>query len=176
MATYTAEDRVDVYLVSGGRFHDFDYAREQLLGLLGEHPRVRSRVGADFSDLHGITSSDLLISYTCDVRTNEEQQLAIADYRQSDDLVPGGKADTAHSSRTPAHRAHIAFAKADSLAGTRYQQDVSLAVGERHADEPVGPEMLERLVAWLARRRPESSAHGADLDRGPARQSRRPGT
>ena len=29
--------RIDAYLVAGGRFHDIDYARLQLLNLLADH-------------------------------------------------------------------------------------------------------------------------------------------
>ena len=34
-------ERVDAYLVAGGRYHDIDYARLELLNLLSEHPHVK---------------------------------------------------------------------------------------------------------------------------------------
>ena len=34
--------RVDVVLVAGGRWHDFDYARLQLLTALAEHPAAKA--------------------------------------------------------------------------------------------------------------------------------------
>ena len=40
--------RLDAVLVCGGRWHDFDYARHQLLGLLGEREQVRTRVFSDY--------------------------------------------------------------------------------------------------------------------------------
>ena len=39
--------RLDVVLVCGGRWHDFDYARLRLLEALGRHPRARTRVFED---------------------------------------------------------------------------------------------------------------------------------
>ncbi len=38
---------VNAYLVCGGRWHDMDYARVELLKLLGEHEHIRTRVGED---------------------------------------------------------------------------------------------------------------------------------
>jgi type 1 glutamine amidotransferase len=68
------------YLVCGGRYHDIDYARAQILGLLGETPEVRSRVGEDYRDTQAIAEADFLVTYTCDVRPSPEQQDALADY------------------------------------------------------------------------------------------------
>ena len=39
----TRPERVDVWLVAGGRYHDFDFARLELLKLLAEHPQLRVR-------------------------------------------------------------------------------------------------------------------------------------
>ena len=54
--------RVDAYLVAGGRFHDIDFARLELLKLLSEHQHVRVTVGSDYEDIDAITASSLLIS------------------------------------------------------------------------------------------------------------------
>lgn len=62
---------VDAYLVAGGRYHDIDFARLELLKLLGEHERVRVRVGEDYSDVEAIASADFLLTYTCDVVPDE---------------------------------------------------------------------------------------------------------
>ena len=32
-------DRIDVYLVAGGKYHNIDYARLELLKLMAEQPR-----------------------------------------------------------------------------------------------------------------------------------------
>jgi type 1 glutamine amidotransferase len=73
-------DRVDAYLVCGGKYHDFDYARLQLLEKLAEHPHVRVGVTNDYADLDGISSAAFLVSYTCDVRPSIEQQQTIASW------------------------------------------------------------------------------------------------
>ncbi len=65
-------------LVVGGRYHDFDHARLELLGLLAEHPRVRTRVFEDYERLEALEAADLLISYTCDVIPSPRAQAALA--------------------------------------------------------------------------------------------------
>ena len=47
-------DRIDVYLVAGGKYHNIDYARLELLKLLAEQPRIKVQVGADYSDIDAI--------------------------------------------------------------------------------------------------------------------------
>ena len=44
-------DRIDVYLVAGGKYHNIDHARLEILKLLAEQPRIRVRVGEDYSDI-----------------------------------------------------------------------------------------------------------------------------
>ena len=77
MSDDTRPERVDAYLVAGGKYHDIDYARAELLALLAEHPHVRVTVGPDYENHERITSSAFLISYTCDVRPSESAQDAI---------------------------------------------------------------------------------------------------
>jgi type 1 glutamine amidotransferase len=60
--------RVDVVLVVGGKYHDFDYARLELLKLLAEHDELRVRVQPDYEDTSGLDAATILVSYTCDVR------------------------------------------------------------------------------------------------------------
>ena len=67
----TKPERVDAALVAGGRYHDIDYARLQLLTLLAEHPHVRVKVAADYEDTDAISASSFLVSYTCDIRPSE---------------------------------------------------------------------------------------------------------
>ena len=77
---------VSAYLVCGGRWHDFDFARVELLKLLGEHEEVRTHVAEDFSDLVTLDASDFLVTYTCDLDpVSAEQQEALAAY------VAGGR-------------------------------------------------------------------------------------
>jgi type 1 glutamine amidotransferase len=78
-------DRIDAYLVAGGKYHNIDYARLELLKLLAEQPRIKVEVGADYSDIDAICAADFIISYTCDVMPTpaETQRLC--------DAVRGGK-------------------------------------------------------------------------------------
>lgn len=72
--------RLDAVLVCGGLWHDFDYARLELLRELAEYEQVRTRVFEDYDCLDALSGADLLITYTCNVRPDAEQQRALTDY------------------------------------------------------------------------------------------------
>ena len=77
---------INAYLVCGGRWHDFDFARVELLKLLAEHESVRTGVAEDFRDLDALEASDFLLTYTCDLEgITPEQEDALASY------VAGGR-------------------------------------------------------------------------------------
>jgi type 1 glutamine amidotransferase len=77
---------INAYLVCGGRWHDMDYARVELLKLLGENEDIHVDVGADYRDTDAIAAADFLMTYTCDLEeTTEAQQDVLADF------VSGGK-------------------------------------------------------------------------------------
>lgn len=67
-------------LVCGGKYHDMDFARLELLKLLSEHESVRTRVAEDYRDIDAIASADLLVTYTCDVRPSEAEQRVLRDF------------------------------------------------------------------------------------------------
>lgn len=69
--------RVNVALVCGGRWHDFDYSRLQILQLLGRHDSVHCSVHVDFSDVGVLAAAEAVIAYTCDVRPSSEQALGL---------------------------------------------------------------------------------------------------
>ncbi|HUW04572.1 MAG TPA: ThuA domain-containing protein [Acidimicrobiales bacterium] len=69
--------RVDACLVAGGKYHDIDFARRELLDLLAEHDHVRVSVAGDWDDLDTLTAADFIVSYTCDVRPSEASQAAL---------------------------------------------------------------------------------------------------
>jgi type 1 glutamine amidotransferase len=69
---------INAYLVCGGKYHDFDFARLELLKLLAERPEIRTRVAGDYRDREGIATADLLIAYTCDLRPSPEEQDTLA--------------------------------------------------------------------------------------------------
>jgi uncharacterized protein len=72
--------RIDVLLVVGGKYHDFDYARLQLLQLLAEHDEFRVRVQPDWEDTSTLGSTSIVVSYTCDVRPSEPAQKALRNW------------------------------------------------------------------------------------------------
>jgi type 1 glutamine amidotransferase len=66
--------------VTGGKYHDFDFARRELLDLLAEHDEFRVRVQPDYEDADAIAAAEILVSYTCDVRPSERAQRIIRDW------------------------------------------------------------------------------------------------
>jgi type 1 glutamine amidotransferase len=75
--TDTARKRVNCVLVAGGKYHDIDFARLELLKLLAEDDRVRVRVFENYSNLDALAKADLLVSYTCDVIPALHEQEAL---------------------------------------------------------------------------------------------------
>jgi len=68
---------IAVYLVAGGKYHDIDFARLELLKLLSEHERIRVKVGPDYADSAAIAEADVLVTYTCDVQPQGDEINAI---------------------------------------------------------------------------------------------------
>ncbi len=76
-------DRIDVYLVAGGKYHNIDFARLEILKLLAEQPRIKVQVGADFGDIDAICASDFLVTYTCDVIPDAAQTQRLIEFVNS---------------------------------------------------------------------------------------------
>lgn len=72
--------RVNCVLIAGGKWHDIDFARLELLKLLGEDECVRVRVFEDYSNLDAIRAADFLVTYTCDVTPPLEAQEALREW------------------------------------------------------------------------------------------------
>ena len=72
--------RIDCVLICGGVWHDFDFARLELLKLLAENPRIRTRVFEDYGNIDAIRAADILITYTCDVTPPLDVQEALRDW------------------------------------------------------------------------------------------------
>jgi hypothetical protein len=87
--------RIDVVLVCGGRWHDFDHARLQLLTALAEQPVAKTRVYESYDCLEALATADLLITYTCDVRPNATQQQALVEF-----VARGGRWLALHASNS----------------------------------------------------------------------------
>lgn len=78
--------RIDCILVAAGKYHDIDFARLELLKLLAEDERFRVRVFEDYSNLDAIRSADFLVTYTCEVIPDLEQQQVLREW-----LEQGGR-------------------------------------------------------------------------------------
>lgn len=59
--------KLQCLLVAGGRYHDIDFARLELLKLLALDERVRVRVFEDYENLAALAEADFVVSYTCDI-------------------------------------------------------------------------------------------------------------
>ncbi len=70
--------RLNCVLIAGGKYHDIDFARLELLKILAEDDRVRVRVFEDYANLEAIAAADFLVSYTCDVIPSLEGQEALS--------------------------------------------------------------------------------------------------
>ena len=74
---------LDCVLVVGGKYHDFDFARLELLKLLAEDDRLRVRVFEDYENLAALAACDVLVSYTCDVVPSLAAQEALQGWVQA---------------------------------------------------------------------------------------------
>ena len=72
--------RINCVFIAGGLYHDFDYARLEILKLLGEDARIRTRVFEDYANVDAICAADFLITYTCDVVPLLHVQEALRDW------------------------------------------------------------------------------------------------
>jgi uncharacterized protein len=69
--------RIDAHFVAAGRFHDIDFARLEILKLLGEHQNIRTTVAMDYSNTVRIAACQFLVTYTCDMLPTEAEAAAI---------------------------------------------------------------------------------------------------
>jgi uncharacterized protein len=67
MSAIETPGRIRCVLIAGGKYHDIDFARLELLKLLARDERVRVRVFEDYENTSAIAAADFLVSYTCDV-------------------------------------------------------------------------------------------------------------
>ena len=74
---------LSAHLICGGKWHDIDFARVELLKLLGEIPEIRTRVASDYADVAAIAEADLLITYTCDVRPSAAEEGVLESYLEA---------------------------------------------------------------------------------------------
>jgi len=65
--------RQNLHFVCAGRYHDFDFARLELLKLFAEHEQVRVTIAKDYSDTEALEAADVLVTYTSDVIPAESE-------------------------------------------------------------------------------------------------------
>lgn len=87
--------RINAVLVVGGKWHDFDYARLELLKLFASDDRVRVQVSSDYENVGLLVDADVLVTYTCDVRPSFGAQTAIRDWVSS-----GGRMFALHATNS----------------------------------------------------------------------------
>lgn len=62
---------ITVLLICGGKYHDIDFARLELLKLLAENQHMRVIVRDNYDDMSAIEHCDMLVTYTCDIVPDE---------------------------------------------------------------------------------------------------------
>lgn len=142
MGSTAAGRRIDVTLVTGGRFHDIDFARLQLLQLLAEHEDFRVRVQPDYEDTDALVRGTILVSYTCDVRPSGEAQAAIRSWVEA-----GGRWVALHGTN-----AALEMGGADGVAAPRIFPVWADTLGSQFvAHPPIQPYRVEvtRPDHWL---------------------------
>ena len=77
---------VRAHLVAGGQYHDIDYARLELLTLIGAYSHVRTSVSDDYDFAARLSDLDCLITYTCNVIPGPERVCELAQF-----LEKGGR-------------------------------------------------------------------------------------
>ncbi len=78
--------KIRCLLFAGGKYHDIDFARLEILKLLAADERVRARVFEDYESLSAIGEADFIVSYTCDVIPSLAAQEALREF-----LARGGR-------------------------------------------------------------------------------------
>lgn len=120
----------NVHLVCGGKWHDIDFARLELLKLLAEHPELRTRVAEDYRDVEAIGEADLLVTYTCDVRPSQAEEAVLVDY-----LERGGRWLALHGTNSV-----LDFLEDGRVSAPRSHGKLMQALGSRFiAHPPIGP-------------------------------------
>lgn len=131
-----ADGRVDplrAHLVCGGRFHDFDFARLELLRLLAGLPDVKTRVAEDYRDTAALAESDFLVTYTCDVRCSEAEQEALASF-----VERGGRWLALHGTNS------VFELRRDAIATPRSHPRLMQTLGSQFiAHPPIAPYTVE---------------------------------
>jgi len=87
-----------LHLITGGKFHDFDYARLNLLQLIAEDDAIRTSCAQDFSQMAELQQQGVngLILYTCDLIPDQEQTKSLVEF-----VRKGGRLFAIHAVNAP---------------------------------------------------------------------------
>ena len=139
--------RVNVLLVCGGVWHDMDFARVELLKLLGEHEQIRVRVAEDFSNAAALANASFLITYTCNVTPDQMQLSSLQTF-----LACGGRWFALHGTNSI-----LRFLKGTGWEAPRTAPDFMAMLGSQFVAHPaIAPYRVENsdpahpLVAGIA--------------------------
>ena len=125
---------VNAVLICGGKYHDMDFARLELLKLLGEDERIRTRVQEDYAASEAIARADFLITYTCDVLPSEAQSLALEQF-----LAAGGRWFALHGTNSV-----LRYLKGRGWEAPREAQGFMQMLGSQFmAHPPIAPYRVE---------------------------------
>ena len=69
--------RPKVHLIVAAEYHDADFVRRELLGLLAEDDRILTRCTLDFHDTKSLTQTNLLVTYTNNVFPSDLEREAL---------------------------------------------------------------------------------------------------
>jgi len=120
-------------LVAGGKWHDIDFARAEILKVLCEFPRIRTRVAGDFRELEALADADFLVTYTCDLRPSKAEEQALATF-----VRDGGRWFALHGTNS------VMEFLADGVSVPRTQTLLMETLGSRFiAHPPIAPYTVE---------------------------------
>lgn len=125
---------VQAHFVVAGKYHDVDFARLEILKLLAEHPRIRTTVACDFSNIDRLRDCSLLIAWTVDVIPTAAETAAIRDWVEA-----GGRWLVLHGTNS------ILRFRDDGLVDSPAERDdlMSLIGTQFVAHPPIGPFKVE---------------------------------
>ena len=66
--------RPRIHLICAAEYHDADYARRELLGLIAEDDRIAASCTGDFSDRRSLACADMLITYTSNIFPDDAER------------------------------------------------------------------------------------------------------
>ncbi len=125
--------RIDAHFVAAGKYHDIDFARLEILKLLGEHQNIRTTVAMDYSNLERIAACKFLVTYTCDMLPTEAEATAIREF-----LKKGGRWLALHGTNS------ILRFTEDGVDCPEERPDVMEMLGTQFkAHPPIGPFRVE---------------------------------